>query len=433
MVGAQWSLEEERCFWQRIIPISPSRADIDVATRDENKWKELVPLMEKWMGEEARRKYTAQMLYEHWYQNYQRSYSPNAYQFVRTYLLSIGGLAEDPKAPRPSRPGSSSRRGGVRKSVRGTNSRSNRSSVQSLRESRSGSDRSTMSSSSPRNGANDTNTARSETESLGVAPSVTIDHPTYHAHATAGPSHQQVPFPIMSTEQSGHGFTARPVPVPPSFYNTDPRSADNDLHEAALRLTELAASGQIISPSAGGSEHGGSYFGSVGSGGSGSNYGGYGHTSTVHHHYPQFRETTDGYGVAPARYHPQGEHFAYPNSMPVAGAYSSAHQGMAPGIMGRGPVHDDPYQLPPPIQPRLLAHCEQYSTIQGVFSRGSFNPSPTEAPPNSGRIVHLRPEVAQTTTRMGENHVQERKGNEDGQSVQNSKEMSRTGCTGGDD
>lgn len=28
---------------------------------------------------------------EHWYQNYQRSYSPNAYQFVRTYLLSIGG------------------------------------------------------------------------------------------------------------------------------------------------------------------------------------------------------------------------------------------------------------------------------------------------------------------------------------------------------
>lgn len=62
MVGAQWSLEEERCFWQRIIPISPSRAGIDVAVRDENKWKELVPLMERWMGEEARRKYTAQML-----------------------------------------------------------------------------------------------------------------------------------------------------------------------------------------------------------------------------------------------------------------------------------------------------------------------------------------------------------------------------------
>ncbi|ELQ39226.1 hypothetical protein OOU_Y34scaffold00511g16 [Pyricularia oryzae Y34] len=414
MVGAQWSLEEERCFWQRIIPISPSRAGIDVAVRDENKWKELVPLMERWMGEEARRKYTAQMLYEHWYQNYQRSYSPNAYQFVRTYLLSIG---EDPEASRPNRPGSSSRRGGVRKSVRGASSRGNRSSIQSQRESRSGSGRSTLSSSSPRNGANDTNTTRSETESRGAAPSATIDHPTYRTYATAGPSHQQVPFPIMSTEQSDHGFTARPVPVPQPFYNPDPRSADNDIREAALRLTELAASGRIISPSADGSEHSGSYFGSVASGGSGSGYGEYGHRASAHGYWPQFQEASNGYGVAPARHQPHSGHFSYPNSMPVVGAYSSAHQALAPGIMGRGPVHGGPYQLPPPIPPRLLAHCEQYSTIQGVFSRGSFNPSPTEVPPNSGQIIHLRPEVARGTAGVGENHVQERKGNDNGQWV----------------
>ncbi|KAI6362543.1 hypothetical protein MCOR25_006178 [Pyricularia grisea] len=429
MVGAQWSLEEERCFWQRIIPISPSRAGIDVATRDENKWRELVPLMERWMGEEARRKYTAQMLYEHWYQNYQRSYSPNAYQFVRTYLLSIG---EDPEAPRPSRPGSSSRRGGVRKSIRGTSSRGNRSSIQSLRESRSGSGRSTISSLSPHNGANDTSITRSETESLGAAPSATISNQTYHIYSTAGPSHHQVPFPTMNTEQSGDGFTARPVPVSVSepFYNPASRSADNDIREAALRLTELATSGQIISPSADGSEHSGSYFSS---GGSGSVYGDYRHTASVHGHYPQFREATNGYGVAPAGYYPHGEHFAYPNSMPVAGAYNSSHQGMTPGIMGRGPVHGGPYQLPPPLPPRLLAHCEQYSTIQGVFSRGGFNPSPTEVPPNSGQILRMRPEVPQTTAGMGENYALGRKGNEDGQLVQNDKEKPKKDGTSGDD
>ncbi|TLS31607.1 hypothetical protein PpBr36_03171 [Pyricularia pennisetigena] len=410
MVGAQWSLEEERCFWQRVIPISPSRAGIDVSTRDENKWKELVPLMESWMGKEARRKYTAQMLYEHWYQNYQRSYSPNAYQFVRTYLLSIGGLAEDPEAPRPSRPGSSSRRGGVRKIVRGTSSRGNRSSLQSLRESRSGSGRSTMSSSSPRNGVNDVNTRRSETESLDAAPSTAINHQTYHTYPTTGLSHRQLPFAIMDTEQSGHGFAAMPTPGPQSFYNAAPHSTDSDIREAALRLTELAASRQIIRPRADGSEHSGSYFGSVASGGSGSGDGEYGHTANVHGHYRQLHEAANGYGAAPALYHAHGEHFAYPSSVPVVGVYNSAHQGMAPGIMGRGPVHGGPYQLPPPLPPRPLAHCEQYSTIQGVFSRGGFDPRPTEGPPNSGQMLH-------------------------GQSVQNEnvQEMSIKDCTGSDD
>ena len=59
MGGKVWSQEEERVFWEVVIPCSPSAANPADRTLG---WKECVDLMTRTIGEGARRVYTSTML-----------------------------------------------------------------------------------------------------------------------------------------------------------------------------------------------------------------------------------------------------------------------------------------------------------------------------------------------------------------------------------
>ncbi|RGP79952.1 hypothetical protein FLONG3_1896 [Fusarium longipes] len=92
MGGKTWSREEERLLWEVIIPQSK-----DAAYPGENPldWEQLAKLMNELAGGIARRKYTKNMLYEHYYQNKQPGHtSPKAAEFVEKYLLDSAYFKE---------------------------------------------------------------------------------------------------------------------------------------------------------------------------------------------------------------------------------------------------------------------------------------------------------------------------------------------------
>ncbi|CAM1508177.1 Fc.00g050250.m01.CDS01 [Cosmosporella sp. VM-42] len=85
MGGKVWSDDEERIFWDLIIPQSPNAAN--PADRGKLSWKECAVLMQQTLGDGARRDYTHTMLYEHHYQNFKPGpKTPRAGKFMKKYL-----------------------------------------------------------------------------------------------------------------------------------------------------------------------------------------------------------------------------------------------------------------------------------------------------------------------------------------------------------
>lgn len=59
MGGKTWSKKEERFFWEQIIPQSPKAVKRPLRIAD---WEECAQIMQRAMGEDARRAYTKLML-----------------------------------------------------------------------------------------------------------------------------------------------------------------------------------------------------------------------------------------------------------------------------------------------------------------------------------------------------------------------------------
>ncbi|GJC81813.1 hypothetical protein ColLi_04651 [Colletotrichum liriopes] len=88
MGGKVWSAEEERVFWRFIVPRSQKR--IGTGPAQTKNWEELAPLMQSIMGIDAKRNYTHLGLFEHFFQNVEKTrVSPNAGVFVREYRQAI--------------------------------------------------------------------------------------------------------------------------------------------------------------------------------------------------------------------------------------------------------------------------------------------------------------------------------------------------------
>ncbi|KAF5026523.1 hypothetical protein F66182_1383 [Fusarium sp. NRRL 66182] len=102
MGGKVWSTEEERIFWEVVIPRSPAAANpVDQALT----WKQCVDLMIENIGDSARREYTSTMLYEHHYQNFKPgAKSPKANRFLEKYLRHVEWYKDNTSPPPPSPP-----------------------------------------------------------------------------------------------------------------------------------------------------------------------------------------------------------------------------------------------------------------------------------------------------------------------------------------
>ncbi|GKT98980.1 hypothetical protein FLAG1_02127 [Fusarium langsethiae] len=93
MGGKTWSMDEERLFWEVIVPQSAAAAYPD--ENDSLSWEQLADQMNKLSGANARRVYTGTMLYEHHYQNIKPGHkSPKAAEFVEKYLLDAAYFKE---------------------------------------------------------------------------------------------------------------------------------------------------------------------------------------------------------------------------------------------------------------------------------------------------------------------------------------------------
>ncbi|WQF79620.1 hypothetical protein CDEST_04634 [Colletotrichum destructivum] len=88
MGGKVWSVDEERVFWRVIVPQSQKR--IGNGPAHVKNWEQLAPLMQSIMGIKAKRTYTHLGLFEHFFQNIEKSrVSPNAGIFVREYQNAV--------------------------------------------------------------------------------------------------------------------------------------------------------------------------------------------------------------------------------------------------------------------------------------------------------------------------------------------------------
>ncbi|GAW25424.1 putative yhr100cp-like protein [Rosellinia necatrix] len=86
MGGKIWSDAEERYFWRIAVSQSSKRAALDLS-KPEKPWDQLAREMQTGMGNDARREYTGNMLFEHFFQNIEtQRRSPNASFYVREYL-----------------------------------------------------------------------------------------------------------------------------------------------------------------------------------------------------------------------------------------------------------------------------------------------------------------------------------------------------------
>ncbi|KAL5604195.1 hypothetical protein BROUX41_002176 [Berkeleyomyces rouxiae] len=89
MVGKQWSPGEEKTFWKKIVPRSPKRLGIHRLNPEET-WDHLAEVMQRSMGNEARRTYTGLSLFEHWFQNVVLPYvSKHAVLYAAQYKAAM--------------------------------------------------------------------------------------------------------------------------------------------------------------------------------------------------------------------------------------------------------------------------------------------------------------------------------------------------------
>ncbi|RSL69413.1 hypothetical protein CEP54_002267 [Fusarium duplospermum] len=100
MGGKVWSTEEERVFWEVVVPVSPNAAN---PAKRILSWVECVDLMKREIGANARREYTHTMLYEHHYQNFKPgAKSPKANAFLEKHLRDIEWFKENKTSPPPT-------------------------------------------------------------------------------------------------------------------------------------------------------------------------------------------------------------------------------------------------------------------------------------------------------------------------------------------
>ncbi|KAI8714545.1 hypothetical protein NCS52_01174400 [Fusarium sp. LHS14.1] len=100
MGGKVWSTEEERVFWEVVVPVSPHAAN---HAKRLLTWPQCAELMTQKMGANARREYTNTMLYEHHYQNFKPgAKSPKANPFLEKHLRDIEWYKENKTSPPPA-------------------------------------------------------------------------------------------------------------------------------------------------------------------------------------------------------------------------------------------------------------------------------------------------------------------------------------------
>ncbi|UPK93897.1 hypothetical protein LCI18_004832 [Fusarium solani-melongenae] len=100
MGGKVWSTEEERVFWEVVIPVSPHAAD---PAKRLLTWPQCAELMTREVGANARREYTNTMLYEHHYQNFKPgAKSPKANPFLEKHQRDIEWFKENKTSPPPT-------------------------------------------------------------------------------------------------------------------------------------------------------------------------------------------------------------------------------------------------------------------------------------------------------------------------------------------
>ncbi|KAI8947028.1 hypothetical protein F4801DRAFT_582796 [Xylaria longipes] len=86
MGGKIWAETEERYFWRVAVSQSAKRVGSD-RTKQEKTWDLLAIEMQDAMGHSARRQYTGNMLFEHFFQNTEsQRRSPHAYLYVQEYF-----------------------------------------------------------------------------------------------------------------------------------------------------------------------------------------------------------------------------------------------------------------------------------------------------------------------------------------------------------
>ncbi|KAJ3458316.1 hypothetical protein FSOLCH5_010219 [Fusarium solani] len=100
MGGKVWSTEEERVFWEIVVPVSPHAAN---PVKRLLTWPQCAELMTREVGANARREYTNTMLYEHHYQNFKPgAKSPKANPFLEKHLRDIEWFKENKTSPPPA-------------------------------------------------------------------------------------------------------------------------------------------------------------------------------------------------------------------------------------------------------------------------------------------------------------------------------------------
>ncbi|KAJ4326652.1 hypothetical protein N0V84_002986 [Fusarium piperis] len=100
MGGKVWSTDEERVFWEVVVPVSPNAAN---PAKRLLSWGECVELMKREIGADARREYTQTMLYEHHYQNFKPgAKSPKANPFLEKHLRDIEWFKKNKTSPPPT-------------------------------------------------------------------------------------------------------------------------------------------------------------------------------------------------------------------------------------------------------------------------------------------------------------------------------------------
>ncbi|KAF4992008.1 hypothetical protein FGRMN_7462 [Fusarium graminum] len=105
MGGKVWSEEEERIFWEDVIPRSTVAANPPAdPTVQPLSWPDCAKWMNENAGDKPRRVYTSTMLYEHHYQNIKPgAKSPKAVRFVQKYMSDCEYYKKH-NSPRPPSP-----------------------------------------------------------------------------------------------------------------------------------------------------------------------------------------------------------------------------------------------------------------------------------------------------------------------------------------
>ncbi|KAI0377916.1 hypothetical protein F5Y04DRAFT_284383 [Hypomontagnella monticulosa] len=120
MGGRLWSDAEEKFFWRQVVSRSGRRAAVD-ADNEVLSWGELAAMMQVHMDHlgEARRAYSAPILFEHFFKNYESNrISRHAEVYLREYLDKLGPNRTEFANPEARRRGIMAVRSKIRRAAR---------------------------------------------------------------------------------------------------------------------------------------------------------------------------------------------------------------------------------------------------------------------------------------------------------------------------